>query len=175
MRSLSDYFHIFNSLDICHASSQRAREDTEKGPPNITGPTPFPPISVSGSTDKVKIYRTLPIFSGVMIPFSIMLSIPSLLGYWSIRTENNVTTEIRHNPVLLGIGIGFSMACACLANAFLVVRFAERGIKLMTLASITFLALQSTFSLDFPRPSHSGYCRCNQYFNSCYLRHHTST
>ena len=144
--------HVFHSLDNCHASSQQTREDTEKGPPNITGPTPFPSIRVSGrfeSTDKVKTYRILPIFSGIMIPFSIMLSIPSLLGYWSIRTENNVTTEIRHNPVLLGVGIGFSMACACLANAFLVVRFAERGIKLMTLASIAFLTLQSTFSLDF--------------------------
>ena len=60
-----------------------------------------------------------------------------------------MTTEIRPNPVLLDVGIAFSMAFAFLANAFLVVRFAERGIKLMTLASIVFLTLHGTFSMDF--------------------------
>jgi potassium channel subfamily K len=140
-----------------HTSAQKAREDIEKGPHNlnITIPTFFKSRSdVIDSADKVKTYRTLPIFSGIMIPFSIMLSIPSLVGHWYIRTENNVTTEIRPNPVLLDVGIAFSMACAFLANAFLVVRFAERGIKLTTLASIVFLSLHGTFSVDFPfRPN----------------------
>jgi hypothetical protein len=76
-----------------------------------------------------------------MIPFSIMLSIPSLTGHWYIRTENNITTEIHPNPLLLDVGLAFSMACAVLASAFLVVRFAERCVKYMTLASIAFLTL----------------------------------
>ena len=76
-----------------------------------------------------------------MIPFSIMLSIPSLTGHWYIRTENNVTTEIRPNPPLLDAALGFGMACAVLASAFLLIRFAERSVKYMTLASIAFLTL----------------------------------
>jgi len=93
----------------------------------------------------VKTYRLLPIFSGVMIPFSIMLSIPSLTGHWYIRTENNVTIESRPNTLLLDVALGFSMACAVLASAFLVIRFAERCVKHMTLASIAFLTLHGQY------------------------------
>src|SRR5260221_8775002 len=55
----------------------------------------------------VKTNRLLPIFSGVMIPFSIMLSIPSLTGHWYIRTENNVTIETRPNTLLLDVALAF--------------------------------------------------------------------
>ena len=95
----------------------------------------------SNTTEAVKTNRLLPIFSGIMIPFSIMLSIPSLIGHWYIRTENNVTTENRPNSRLLDVALAFSMACAVLASAFLVIRFAERCVKHMTLASIAFLTL----------------------------------
>jgi hypothetical protein len=82
-----------------------------------------------------------------MIPFSIMLSIPSLTGHWYIRTEGDITTEIRPNPTLLDVAMGFSMACGGLASAFLVLRFAERCVKWTTLASIAFLTLHDLINI----------------------------
>ena len=76
-----------------------------------------------------------------MISFSI---IPSLTDDWYIRTENDLTAEIRPNlkPVLnVAQALAFSMACVVLASAFLVVRFSERCVQKMTLASIGFLTL----------------------------------
>jgi hypothetical protein len=91
-------------------------------------------------------YRNLPIFSGIMIPFSIMLSIPSLTGHWYIRTgPNHETLETRPNPMLLDVAMGFSMACGILANICLVIRFSERRIKLMTVLCIMFLSLHGAF------------------------------
>jgi len=87
-------------------------------------------------------YRGLPIISGILIPFSILLSIPSLTGRWYIRTDgNDVTLETHPNSLLLDLGMGFSMACAVLANICLVVRFSERNVLRMTWLCIIFLTL----------------------------------
>jgi hypothetical protein len=88
------------------------------------------------------IYRGLPIIAGVFIPFSILLSIPSLTDRWYIRVDaNNVTLESRPNPFLLNLGMGFSMACGVLANICLIVRFSERKVLRMTWLCILFLTL----------------------------------
>ncbi|PPQ88573.1 hypothetical protein CVT25_009953 [Psilocybe cyanescens] len=98
--------------------------------------------------DPTHTYRILPIFSGIMIPFSIMLSIPSLTGHWYIRTgENSVLLESRPNPPLLDAAMGLSMGCGILASACLVVRFAERQIKLMTFLCIVFLTLHDLINI----------------------------
>jgi hypothetical protein len=98
--------------------------------------------------DSTRTYRILPIFSGIMIPFSIMLSIPSLTGHWYIRTEDkNRVLEVRHNPLVLDIAMGFSMACGILANTCLVVRFSERRIKLMTMLCIMFLTFHDLINI----------------------------
>ncbi len=137
-------------LHLPHFHLRRRQRTSGEGVENgITAPTLVDDVTNDPGTleptpDPAKTYRILPIFSGLMIPFSIMLSIPSLTGQWYIRTEDNVTTEIRPNPILLNVAMGFSMACAVLANAFLVIRFAERSVKLMTLASIGFLTLQGS-------------------------------
>lgn len=87
-------------------------------------------------------YRFLPIISGILIPFSILLSIPSLTDRWYIRTDaNNMTIESRPNSLLLNLGMGFSMACSVLANICLIVRFAERKVLGMTWLCILFLTL----------------------------------
>ena len=138
-------------LHLPHFHLCRCQRTSGEGVENgITAPTLVDDVTNDPGTleptpDPAKTYRILPIFSGLMIPFSIMLSIPSLTGQWYIRTEDNVTTEIRPNPILLNVAMGFSMACAVLANAFLVIRFAERSVKLMTLASIGFLTLQGSW------------------------------
>ncbi|KAF9486281.1 voltage-gated potassium channel [Pholiota conissans] len=93
-------------------------------------------------------YRNLPIFSGIMIPFSIMLSIPSLTGHWYVRTgDEHELLEVRPNPVLLDVAMGFSMACGILANICLVIRFSERRIKLMTALCIMFLSLHDIINI----------------------------
>ena len=94
------------------------------------------------STYQSPIHRGLPIISGILIPFSILLSIPSLTDRWYIRTgANNVTLEARPNSFLLNLGMGFSMACGVLANICLIVRFSERKVLWMTRFCILFLTL----------------------------------
>lgn len=149
LTSLKQHLHPHHPR---HRQRTSGEDFSENGPPNITAPTLVRPIdgvtndpdTVEPNPDAAKTYRILPIFSGLMIPFSIMLSIPSLTNQWYIRTEDNVTMENRSNSVLLQVTMGFSMACGILANACLVVRFAERCVKLMTLASIGFLTLQGS-------------------------------
>ena len=80
-----------------------------------------------------------------MIPFAVMLSIPSLTGHWYVRTgEDNELLQVRPLPPLLDSAMSLSMACGVLASTCLVIRFAERKIKLMTLLSIIFLTLHGT-------------------------------
>ena len=139
-----------------------ADHNIEAGRRDFTSPTLIPQMAnvindkggtydfQSSGSEGVKTYRLLPIFPGLLAPFSIMLSIPSLTGQWYIRTEKNVTTEIRPNPLLLDVALGFSMACAVLASAFLLLRFAERCVKHMTLASIAFLTFHGQSSCSCP-------------------------
>lgn len=113
------------------------------------------PTSPSELESYVPNYRTTPIISGIIIPFSILLEIPGLTGHWYIRTVDNQTIEIKNNPVLLDVGLGFSMACALLANICLVMRFLEKRIKLMTLFCVAFLTIHGTsvhHAFDFGNP-----------------------
>jgi hypothetical protein len=81
-----------------------------------------------------------------MIPFSIMLSIPGLTGYWYVRTgEGHALLEVRPNPILLVVAMGLSISCGVLASACLVVRFAERMIEWMTRLCILFLTLHGVY------------------------------
>jgi hypothetical protein len=94
------------------------------------------------STYQSPTHRGLPIISGILIPFSTLLSIPSLTNHWYIRTgANNVILEARPNSFLLNLGMGFSMACGVLANICLIVRFSERKVLWMTRFCILFLTL----------------------------------
>ncbi|KAG6909925.1 hypothetical protein DXG01_014445 [Tephrocybe rancida] len=92
-------------------------------------------------------YRYMPIISGVIIPFSILLEIPGLTEDWYIRTENHQVVEIRKNPVILDTGLGFSIAFAALANICLVVRFMEKRIKMMTLLCVMFLTIHDVINI----------------------------
>ncbi|KAF8217673.1 hypothetical protein K438DRAFT_1795430 [Mycena galopus ATCC 62051] len=92
-------------------------------------------------------YRYSPILSGIVIPFSILLEIPGLTEHWYIRTENNITVENRRNPVILNVGLGFSMACALAANICLVARFLEKNVKVMTIGCIIFLSVHDVINV----------------------------
>jgi hypothetical protein len=86
-------------------------------------------------------YRCTPLIAGIVIPFSILLEIPGLTGHWYIRTEDYNTVQTRPNPVLLDIGLAFSMTCAVLANICIILRFFERRVMLMTVLCIVFLSI----------------------------------
>ncbi|KDQ06151.1 hypothetical protein BOTBODRAFT_39792 [Botryobasidium botryosum FD-172 SS1] len=93
------------------------------------------------SSEYIPNYRTLPIVSGVVIPFSILLGIPGLTEHWYIRTEDNLTIEWQPNPTILDVGLGFSMASALIANIALILRFLEKSPKLATMVAIIGLTI----------------------------------
>ena len=119
----------------------------------------FPPFSWFGklleylrtsdpvSNDYLPHYRITPIFSGVIIPFSILLAIPGFTEHWYIKTHQNKTVETQKNPIVLDIGLAFSMLCAVLANVCLVVRFMEKRVRTMTLLCVIFLTIHGQLSL----------------------------
>lgn len=87
-------------------------------------------------------YRTLPIITGLIIPFSILLEIPGLTDDWYIRTDANVVVETRPNPTLLDIALGVSMFFALVANISLICRFLDKGsVFITTLISIASLTV----------------------------------
>lgn len=91
--------------------------------------------------EHIPVYRWLPIVSGIVIPFSILLEIPGLTEHWYVRTVNDQVVEIRRNSPFLDTGLGISMACAIVANVALMFRFLERHVKTMTVVTICGLTL----------------------------------
>ena len=77
-------------------------------------------------------YRLLPIISGLVIPFSILLEIPSLTDSWYVRTDGNAVVESRRKPPLLTAGLAISMGFALVANGSLICRYLEKGTVLKT-------------------------------------------
>ncbi|KAF8645936.1 hypothetical protein AX16_007467 [Volvariella volvacea WC 439] len=92
-------------------------------------------------------YRSLPIVSGILIPFSILLEIPGLTDYWYIRTENHQVVETRPNTRILDTALGFSIACAIIANLCLLVRFMEKRVKSMTWTCTVFLTIHDAINI----------------------------
>ncbi|KAH9477477.1 Outward-rectifier potassium channel TOK1 [Psilocybe cubensis] len=141
------------SVDDVEKNEEEVSRTEDPSTPLQSKPTSIPLSGESVFLDDSKLpdthtYRLLPIFSGIMIPFSIMLSIPSLTGHWYIRTgDDSVLLETRPNPPLLDAAMGLSMGCGVLASACLVVRFAERHIRLMTFLCIVFLTLHDLINI----------------------------
>jgi len=95
-------------------------------------------------------YRVLPILSGIIIPFCILLDIPGLTEDWYIRTDGPAVIAGKPNPSLLDVGIALSLLCAVLANVCLVVRFLEKRIKTMTILCVLFLSMHGKLTIAFP-------------------------
>jgi hypothetical protein len=107
----------------------------------LPGPGVVDDESTVNSYGPAPSFRYMPLLSGVIIPFSILLEIPGLTEHWYIRTEGNDIVDIKNNPSILDAGLGLSMASAVLANVCLLMRFMERRVKLMTLLCIFFLTV----------------------------------
>jgi potassium channel subfamily K, other eukaryote len=86
-------------------------------------------------------YRITPIVSGIVIPFSILLEIPGLTDRWYIKTEGKDTVDTKPNPVILDVGLGFSIVCAVFASAALITRFLGHRVKLSTIVCVVFLTI----------------------------------
>ncbi|KAG7097850.1 hypothetical protein E1B28_005165 [Marasmius oreades] len=107
----------------------------------------FPPTSDTEIDSFVPYYRYTPILSGLLIPFSILLEIPGLTEHWYIRTEGNLTLETKPNTVILNVGLGFSMACALIANIALVTRFLEKSVQQMTILCVVALTIHDIINI----------------------------
>ncbi|KAF5389779.1 hypothetical protein D9757_006017 [Collybiopsis confluens] len=107
----------------------------------------YPPEPPNCGEEHTPNYRYTPIFSGILIPFSILLEIPGLTGNWYIRTINNETVEKRPNSAILNVGLAISMACAVAANMALITRFLERKVKMMTIICVAFLSLHDMINI----------------------------
>jgi potassium channel subfamily K len=86
-------------------------------------------------------YRRLPIISGSLIPFSILLEIPALTEHWYVQTSNGEVVQELSNPPLVTVAMSLSMALAVVANIALIFRFLERNIMRSTILCIVTLTL----------------------------------
>ncbi|KAI5121123.1 hypothetical protein M0805_002795 [Coniferiporia weirii] len=92
-------------------------------------------------------HRLLPIISGIVIPFSILLEIPGLTEHWYIITENNATVFSRKNSALLDVGLSISMTCALIANIAIISRFLEKKVRTSTLIAIVALSIHDIINI----------------------------
>lgn len=90
-------------------------------------------------------YRLLPIISGIVVPFSILLEIPGITEHWYVITENNKVVVSRRNSALLDAGMSISMACALIANIALICRFLEKKVRTSTLVAIAGLTVHGEY------------------------------
>lgn len=116
--------------------------------PNNSIPTSPEPLITPGSalnTDQCQTYRILPIIAGVLIPFLVLLSIPSLTNHWYVQTNGaSAAVKSAPTPLLLDVAMGLSMTCGVLANLCLILRFTERNVKKMTLLCIILLSMNGS-------------------------------
>lgn len=164
----NDLDNIYNDDRLDEEEAQNVQEDNTEGPLEPKNPRRLSRLSSAVTlVDKpnwlqkvwrfifppkeelesfIPNYRHAPIVSGLFIPFSILLEIPALTAHWNVHTNdlNNQMVENRPNPSLLNVGLGFSLACALVANICLIVRFLEKRVKTMTIICIAFLAVHGT-------------------------------
>jgi potassium channel subfamily K len=107
-------------------------------------------VSHEDHHDEIPNYRRIPIFSGSLIPFSILLEIPGLTESWYVRTFDHVTVESRKNPPLIVVSMSISIALAVVANIALIYRFLDRHVKMNTIICIVALTIHgNSFFLCF--------------------------
>lgn len=94
-------------------------------------------------------HRILPVVSGLVIPFSILLEIPGLTDSWYIRTDRNVVVESQPNPASVDVMLAISMVFAVVANVSLICRFLEKGpVLATTLVAISSLTIHGNAPLE---------------------------
>ena len=139
--------------DADESTTNRTPHATRHRPPHLqlsrttsisTSPGPLSTPVPTCNTDQSRTYRILPIIAGVLIPLSVLLSIPSLTSPWHVQTDGNMTLEASPSSLHHIVTMSLSMACGALANICLFLRFAERSIKNMTLLCIFLLSINGS-------------------------------
>ena len=116
-------------------------------------------------------YRRLPIISGSLIPFSILLQIPGLTDHWYIRTYGGQVVQTRKNSAILFVSLAISMLLVVSANIALIYRFLERRVKASTIICILTLTLHGELSLLCFHIVHISVFRYIKHRDLAYLRH----
>ncbi|GAA5824748.1 hypothetical protein JCM11251_005326 [Rhodosporidiobolus azoricus] len=91
--------------------------------------------------------RLLPLISGLLCPFSVLLDIPGLTERWYVRTENHVVVETQSNSPLLDIGLSVSLALGVIANLALIARFLEHRPQICTWISMLCLTVHDGINI----------------------------
>ena len=126
-------------------SSPPEKDSTKPGLFSRLNAFVFPPHE---ENEPLSNHRILPVISGLVIPFSILLEIPGLTDSWYVRTDGNVIVESLPNPASLDVLLAISMFFAVAANVSLICRFLEKGTVLtMTLITIASLTIHGNVSL----------------------------
>ncbi|GJN93158.1 hypothetical protein Rhopal_006205-T1 [Rhodotorula paludigena] len=92
--------------------------------------------------------RLLPILSGLVCPFSVLLDIPGLTERWYVRTYGFEIVETRPNPALLDAGQAVSLAFGVFANVALICRFLEHRPRLFTWVAMVSLTVHDILSIS---------------------------
>lgn len=137
--------HVYSNLTRTAVSGRSSSDDLSQSTPSAW--KKFKEYVWPSDADLVDLdsfvpnYRWIPIVSGTIIPFSILLEIPGLTEKWYIKTEGNNIIAVQPNPAILDIGVAFSMACVVIANIMLILRFLEKRVKTVTLLCFVFLTI----------------------------------
>lgn len=94
-------------------------------------------------------HRYLPIISGLVCPFSVLLDIPGLTERWYVKTLGYQVVETQPNPIILDVGQAVSMAFGVMANVALIVRFLEKHTYVSTWAAMISLTIHGEARLDW--------------------------
>lgn len=93
-------------------------------------------------------YRFLPIISGLLQPFSILLQVPGLTEHCFVRLDDQLNpVAYAPNPILLDVGLYISLSCGVIANLALICRFMERKIYLSTLIAVLSLFVHDIINI----------------------------
>ncbi|GAA5907431.1 hypothetical protein JCM6882_003860 [Rhodosporidiobolus microsporus] len=90
--------------------------------------------------------RLLPILSGLICPFSVLLDIPGITQRWYVRTEDHVVVETQPNPAWLDVSLAISLALGVLANLALIARFLEHRPRVYTWVSMVSLTIHDVLN-----------------------------
>ncbi|GAA5968664.1 hypothetical protein JCM11641_007717 [Rhodosporidiobolus odoratus] len=92
--------------------------------------------------------RLLPILSGIICPFSVLLDIPGLTQRWYVRTdEQGRIVDTHPNGPVLDIGLSISLFLGVLANLALIWRFLEHRPRICTWISMVSLTLHDILNV----------------------------
>jgi potassium channel subfamily K len=139
--------YIFPSSISHNPQNRHPILESDQPPARTRAVVPHITIENPAASSQDDSIRVLPLISSVFVPFAILLAIPGLTDHWYIRTnDQHQTVGFEANPLYIQVMLGFSMACAIITNACLVIRLCEKMVKNMTILCIVALSIHGMCS-----------------------------